>query len=386
MLTINKWTITLGVLILFGLAGAVAKIIYGEHALGTSDAIPWGILIAGYVFFAASATGVGLIGSLAHVFGFHSWEALGKRPLFLAASLLLPGFALIGIELGNPFHMIWILFSPNLSSGIWWMGSLYGVYLALLVTECYFSQVDLQYKNERLISVLSFLTKIAAVSNLGAIFAFLHARTFWQGGFYPVYMILTAILSGVAFLIIATYLMDYFGYHTDGMKILPQMGRLLALMLAITVIFDVWQIYTGLYGKAPGLYEATKALVAGPLSLKFWLLEVGLGLLVPLIFLLGMGAMQQPRMLFYVAILVAVGMFVKRFNFVIAGQIAPQQVVGGMLPGVYHTYTASWIEWSLILAACAGAVLLYMISEQRFNLDGDQHHETSRGKWAGFRA
>lgn len=385
MLAVNKYTVILGVLVACGLAGALVKIIYGEHVLGTTDMVPWGMLIAGYVFFAASATGVGLIGSLAHVFGYHSWDALGKRPLFLAAALLLPGFGLIGIELGNPFHMIWILFSPNLSSGIWWMGSLYSIYLALLIAECYFSQTNPHHKNEKLISTLSFLTKIAAVSNLGAIFAFLHARPFWQGGLYPVLMIVTAVLSGAACLIIVTHLLDRFGYHSDGLNVLEHLGRLLALLLAVTLIFDIWKMYTGMYGQAPGLYEATMALLVGPLSLTFWLCEIGAGIILPLILLLGMGGLQNRQLTFYAAVLALGGMFFQRYNFVIAGQIAPQHVVGNMQP-FFHSYSPSWVEWALVLAAFAGAALLYLLCEQKFDLDKDEAGAVYPRRWAGFKA
>ena len=113
----ERWMIIPGFMVLIGLAGAVYKLIYGEHALGTSAAVPWGSLIAGYVFFAAAATGVGLIGSIGHFVPRSGLAAIERRSLFLAVSLLVPGFTLIGIELGNPFNMIYILFSPNFTSG-----------------------------------------------------------------------------------------------------------------------------------------------------------------------------------------------------------------------------------------------------------------------------
>ncbi|HAQ06086.1 MAG TPA: polysulfide reductase NrfD, partial [Bacillus bacterium] len=65
---INKWTILSAAFILFGLAGAANIIIHGEHAMGTTSKIPWGILIAGYEYFVGISTGLLLIAALGYVF------------------------------------------------------------------------------------------------------------------------------------------------------------------------------------------------------------------------------------------------------------------------------------------------------------------------------
>lgn len=70
----NRLLLVAAFLVLLGLAGAVNKLIQGEHALGTTDLVPWGVLIAGYVFFAAAGTGVGLIASAGHVLGSKYWS------------------------------------------------------------------------------------------------------------------------------------------------------------------------------------------------------------------------------------------------------------------------------------------------------------------------
>jgi molybdopterin-containing oxidoreductase family membrane subunit len=62
----NFWTYLALILVGFGALGAFNKyFISGEHAFGISPEVPWGALIAAYVFFAVSATGTGLVASLA---------------------------------------------------------------------------------------------------------------------------------------------------------------------------------------------------------------------------------------------------------------------------------------------------------------------------------
>ncbi len=48
---------------------------------------------------------------------------------------------------------------------------------------------------------LGVITEIAANSNLGGVFAMMHGRPFWYGPYFPVYFILSALITGCAFII-----------------------------------------------------------------------------------------------------------------------------------------------------------------------------------------
>ena len=372
----NRYLLAAAMLVLIGLVGAVNKLVQGEHALGTTDVVPWGILIAGYVFFAAAGTGVGLIASLGHAFGVRVFEPLGTRGLFLALSLLLPGFALIGIELGNPFNMIYIVFSPNLSSGIWWMGTLYSIYMVFLLVECYLSQK--QGHSPRIMSIVAYITKTAAVANLGAIFSLLIARPFWYGFYFPVYMIVTAILSGAAVLAIVLWLLQRQGRIAQPVDpILGAVGKILAATLVLTAILVGAKLVIGLNSSVYGAKEAAQAYISGPLSWRFWGLEIVFGIVAPLALLLS--GYFRPGRVVAASVLALVGMFAMRVDFVVAGQIVPLKIVEGVTHILYQSYVASWTEWAMIAGAFGGAVLLYTVSEQFFKLNVASHGSTAIG-------
>jgi len=99
------------ILVGIGILGAINILLNGEQVMGINNQIPWGILIAGYVFFAVSSTGVGLVSSLGHVFHIKKFEILSKRALLISIILLLCGFGVLALELANPLHLIYILFS-----------------------------------------------------------------------------------------------------------------------------------------------------------------------------------------------------------------------------------------------------------------------------------
>ena len=276
----KNWLLASLGLVVIGAAGALNILINGEGVMGINNSVPWGILIAGYIFFAVASTGVGLISSLNNVFGIKKFEAMGKRALLASLVLLLCGFGVLLFELGSPLKMFYYILSPNLSAPIWWMGMLYGVYLVLLLVELNYSLKN-DHSKVKPIATAAFFVKLAAVSNLGAVFAMFYARPYWEGAFFPIYMIVTAILSGAAVFAIIIYLVGKERGENAGTSndMVGAIGKILAAFLAITLLMEVWQIVINLYGSTPDKYSAIMALLSGPISLKFWVLQIGVGLI-----------------------------------------------------------------------------------------------------------
>jgi Fe-S-cluster-containing dehydrogenase component len=51
---------------------------------------------------------------------------------------MLGGFLIIFFEIENPFRMfLYDVISPNLTSNLWWMGTLYGAYPVFMMIEYY---------------------------------------------------------------------------------------------------------------------------------------------------------------------------------------------------------------------------------------------------------
>jgi len=126
-------------LVMAFLAGVTNYLIHGHHAYGVTREHPWGLMIAMYVFFVVSSTGLCIISALGHVFKFKSFEFIGKRAIFGAIITIISGFAVIAFEIGHPVTMaIYNTISPGLTSAIWGMGVLYSIYLGLIIMEFIF--------------------------------------------------------------------------------------------------------------------------------------------------------------------------------------------------------------------------------------------------------
>ena len=365
----------LGVGVVAGTAAIIYVLSVGHlHAYNLTREVPWGILISTYVFFVVSSTGLCLVSSLGHVFGIKQFEIIGKRAILLAILTLLVGFGTIAMELNHPFRMIiWVMLNPNLASPIWWMGTLYGIYLVLLCVEFY-ALMKHKHKLAATIGLLGFIAAVTAHSNLGAVFGLLEARPFWHGSFLPIYFILSAMVSGGALLAMIIYLNNTFRGRkipADERNFMQSLGKLQALLLGILIFFVVWKIIPGLYGSPPGKFEATMAMLTGPLSVNFWLFEVLIGLAIPFAILIN----KRTRTAFGVmlaGVLSTVGIFFMRYDLVVAGQLVPMRVDKAENASPLLQYVPSPAEITIVIGAICLCVLLYVFAERKLDLKGMQ--------------
>ena len=178
--------------------GLHAMLIGHDHAYGVTREVPWGLLIATYVFFVVTSTGLCLVSSISHVFNVDALRPIAKRSVFMAIVTIVAGFLVIGFEIANPWRMpIYNMLSPNPTSNIWWMGTLYGVALGLMIVEF----ICLQLGKHKVAIVAGFITviaEIAANSNLAAVFGLLNGREFWHGPYLPIFFITSAVMVGAA--------------------------------------------------------------------------------------------------------------------------------------------------------------------------------------------
>ena len=349
-------------------AGVHAKLIGSLEAYGATREMPWGILISTYVFFVVTSTGLCLVSSIGHVFGVKAFTPIAKRSVFLAVATILSGFFVIFFEIENPFRMaVYNVISPNLTSNIWWMGTLYGAYMMFMAVEFYLL-VTGKYKIAMIAGFLGVVSGVAAHSNLGAVFGMLDGREFWYGPFMPIYFIASAMMSGAAAIILFTWL----GSKVTGNELDPPMRRALELtttvgILLITIIlfFTIWKFIIG-YAGGDAKKMALDSLIKGPYAFNFWVLELGIGMLVPLVLFiksrgrqLGMMAAASAMMMF--------GIFFMRYDLVVVGQVVPVQYELNVSEYSHLlSYTPSAHEILVVLGGIGLAGLIFLLGERVF--------------------
>ncbi|NPA95104.1 MAG: polysulfide reductase NrfD [Thermodesulfobacteria bacterium] len=356
---------------------AAAGIAFGLHALyaghdqvyGVTRDVPWGLLIATYVFFVVTSTGLCLVSSLGHVFGFESFHEIGKRAVYLAICTIISGFLVISFEIENPWRMaIYNVLSPNLTSNIWWMGTLYGAYLFFMVSE-FALLVRGNHRAAGLLGLLGVAAGIAAHSNLGAVFGLLNGRQFWHGPYMPIYFIASAMMSGCAAILFFTYLAHRINDMPIDSKVrnsLRATGRLGMLLMATLMFFITWKVLSGLAGYPPGKFEAMMTLIAGSYAPNFWIGEILLGMALPFSILLITKA-ESPKWAWVAGLVSLIGIFFMRYDLVVVGQIVPAfHSLGAEGYKGILTYTPSLHEVMITVGGLSLCGLMFLIGEQVF--------------------
>lgn len=372
----NESSVYNGAIAIFGLFtvvgiafGVHAMFIGHEHAYGVTREVPWGLLLAAYVFFVVTSTGLCLVSSIGHVFGFTVFQPIAKRSVFLAIATIISGFLVIAFEIENPWRMaVYNIISPNLTSSIWWMGTLYGAYLFFMLAEFALLMAN-KHKIAGTLGLLGVVAGVAAHSNLGAVFGLLNGREFWHGPYMPIYFITSAMMSGCATVIFFHWL----GYKINGWKMSRELenalfavGKLGALLYVVIMFFTTWKFITGVSGHPPGKYEAIMSLISGPYATNFWFGEVAMGLAIPFIIILAVKARNVTAMALGSASSI-IGIFYMRYDLVIVGQVVPgfheMNIVDmpHLLP-----YTPTLHEWVITLSGFTFCAVLFMLGERMF--------------------
>ena len=95
-----------GLLLIVGLGVGLAGFFIGhEHIFNNTREVPWGLLISTYAFFAITSTGLCLLAAISHVFGGNKLAPLANRMVWISLITILSGFAVIGMEIENPWRM-----------------------------------------------------------------------------------------------------------------------------------------------------------------------------------------------------------------------------------------------------------------------------------------
>ncbi|MCI5145790.1 MAG: polysulfide reductase [Candidatus Electrothrix sp. AR3] len=358
-----------------------------EHTFGNTREIPWGLMLAAYLFYVVLATGLLLVSSLGLVFNIETFKPIARRALFVSFICMNAGFILIGFEMENPWNVpIWTMLSPNPTSNIWWMGTLYNPFLVFMIIQFILLRLG-KDKLAGIVGLLAVIFAVAAHGNGGAIFALLHAREFWYGPLMPIYFILADVMAGCASVIFftwAAYKLNGWKMDAGIKKALEAVGKLGALFYCIMLFLIFFKFLNGFTGQPHGKYEAIMALLTGPYAKNFWIGEIAMGIIIPLTIILAVKAKKITPMAIGSAISI-VGILFMRYDLVVVGQIVPAYHAYNIvdLPHLLH-YAPTLHEYMITIGGAAFIGAGFMVGELLFRghmpaLDNEQTEKNCCG-------
>jgi molybdopterin-containing oxidoreductase family membrane subunit len=352
------WIAALGIVILAGLFTTYRIFTVGHVIFGATNVLFWTLPLAAYAFFALTSTGLAFVASIPLVFGIKRYEPVAKRAVLLAIAALIAAFISLVLELGSPWNMVKYLTSPNVTSTLWWMGVLYGIYLVFLLATF--------WKMRTALCVIAFLFALAASSTLGATFGLTESRPVFFGGFMPVYFPLIALLCGLAAIVLVS--LAYYRFAREGLPeeqvpLFNELGKVFWFVIGIALLLFVWRTIVGFSGTHPELVAFEHIVGSWLYHFVLWL-----GLVVPFILM----TIPSVRVTIWGKVassaLVLLGMFAGHMESLLAGQLIPPGPMGlGVLEIV--TYAPTIWEWLVVAFALAVMLLLYTLGERYLKME-----------------
>jgi Ni/Fe-hydrogenase subunit HybB-like protein len=374
-----------------------------------NEYVYWTIQIVMYPFLTGLVAGAFVLSSLYHVFGVAKLKDISRFALVLSFALLPGALVPLVLHLQHPLRGVNVMMTPHFTSAIAAFGIVFSVYFAIVASEVWFvyrrhfvaQSLRLRDKphrtaRERLASFVYAVltlgaydlgdaalrtddraTRILAAVGIpvalflhgyaGFIFGSVKANALWMTPLMPVIFIVSAVVSGIAFCLLVYIVtmglarllarrrrtagetpgsLDAHGVEVDVVRITARyLAVFLVLAVSLELLDTVFRTYTAVKS-----WDVVRSAVYGNEFRQVFVLQYGIGNLVPLVLLL------IPRLSIKRAVagaaLVLFGVFMMRWNVVIGGQSFSLTLAGYMhylLPIVPHS-------WETLKEGFVGAV------------------------------
>lgn len=364
----RAWTLLLILGLALGLFAALTTIFAGLGVYNTRNVVFWGLPMAGYLFFGLTAAGLTLLSSLPTVFGAKHLYPVAKRAALLAFATLLAGLMCKGLDLGpisTLTNLIWIAFSPNLTSPIWWMAILYGFYFAFVVFKFLTMHQGKWHRIEGVFAAIgALLLSFFSYLSLSVVFGTVQARLGFFGFTLGLYFLVTAFASGLAALLLSSVINDWFkgSQNQQESRARSDLSLYLGIALGATLVVFLLRVIRAFAAQTEQM--AGFMHMMGSLSFN---VELIAGILVPLAILAFAALRKNAAAQFAAAVLVLVGMFAGRFEQLLSGNVKPMGVQAEGAPAFIH-YVPSIYEWGIILLVLSIVLTIYTLAERYLDL------------------
>ena len=347
-----------------GFAGFLHLEHEGHWITGMNNQVVWGLPHVFAVFLIVAASGALNAASLASVFGRAAYKPLARLSALLAAALLLGGLVILVLDLGRPDRLVVAMTYYNFRSIFAWNIFLYTGLLAVLAVylATLFQPALAQWV--RAAGMLALAWRLILTTGTGAIFGFLVAREGYDAAILSPLFVVMSFSLGTAVFLLALMAACRLSGRPLGDALLFRLRDLLGLFVLAVLYFVLAQRLTGLYAAEHHGFEAFILDFGSLYSKLFWLGQIGLGSLLPLLLFYLPAARARRGAAAAGAALVIAGGLAQLYVIIIGGQAYPLALFPGMeerssfYDGVVAAYAPSVWEFLLGLAGAAVAGLV----------------------------
>ncbi len=365
---IKTWTSATIVMVLLIIAGTVVAVYRMVLGLGAAtnlnDGYPWGFWLGMDVLGGiAMAAGGFIIACAVYLFNWKKYRPI-VRPAILTAFLgYLMAVVALFLDIGHPFR----LWHPSIMwqyHSVMWVVAMHVIFytttLALEFSPMLLERLGWEKARKAvgkiMVGAVIFGVMLSTLhqSSLGAVFLISPSKMspLWWDTKLPFHFLVSAVAMGLSMVSFETMLSGKFLQHKVDKEIFFGLARGSLIVLSFYLLLKIYQLFTV---ASPGM--AFDGSVEG----NMYLLEMLLGVILPIAILSVKKMRTNINMLFSVNILVIVGVLLNRMNVCLFSQESYNSWRG-------FSYSPSWMEFLLSLGVVALGVFLYKMSAKHLPL------------------
>jgi Ni/Fe-hydrogenase subunit HybB-like protein len=365
-------TLILTIVALVSVPVMIIRFLYGLGAISNlSDGRAWGLWISFDLYCGvALAAGGFTLAALVHIFNAEKYHPV-VRPAILTAFLgyVIVILALL-VDLGQPWYIWHIIINWNIHSPLFevgWCVMLYTGVLALEMSPALFERLHWKIPL-RMIGMIQIPLIIAGIvistghqNSLGSMLLLLPYTLdpLWYTPILPALFFVSAVAVGPAMVILESTLSGMAFGHRVSRDVLSGLGKIIPYVLGVYLIMKIADLAVA--GQLDMIVNSYPQNV-------YWLVEVIVGVVLPIILFSIPKVRQNRAALFGTALLVIGGLIFNRFNVSLFWQ--------AIRPG--YTYFPHWMEFAVSAGVVAWAVIVFMLAIRLLPIA--EHHDEAAEK------
>ncbi|MCG8685162.1 MAG: polysulfide reductase NrfD [Desulfobacterales bacterium] len=343
--------------------------------------VHWSMMIVLYPYITGLVDGAFIIAALYYLFNVKSLKPVARFSLLFALAFLSCATLPLLLHLTHPERNLNMLITPSPSSAMAGFGYIFAVSMGVLVfiilfvyrpvlvelrsvskgwlqtlyRVITFDSIDLSKEamalDAKIIKILVGIgIPIAAVLHgyVGFIFGGVKANPTWSTPLMPVIFLFSACVSGISAIILAYIIIRKFTGRSVDHDCIATMTKTLTLFFILAFSFEMLEVFSHSYLKT-GYHHMVEGLLNGPLASSFWLWQVKICSVIPLILLGVMGLIKLDEYLYNflaaaVSAILLLQVLIMRWNVVIGGQLMSKSARG------YTEFHPEWFDKEGIIA------------------------------------
>ncbi len=372
------WALTLGILSLAGGVGGVLVFARGLSLTNLSDLVPWGLWITIDLSVIALSAGAFLLSAAVYLLGLKRYQPLARTAVFIGLIGYSMAMLTLLLDIGRPDRFWHALVYWNPHSPLWEVTMCVVLYFSVLIMEVapIFGQsvwvrarwpslaqrLESAHRFAPLLAIAGLGLSMLHQSSLGATYGVLKARPVWYRPGLAVLFIVSAMAAGPALTVLASWIAARLSprANTDA-ELLDRIALFVGWVLAAYLYLRFWDVLAMSYTFEPGRSEGLHVLTRGPLAFNFWLGEILLGILVPMIILLSDRLRRHELLRAFALFLVVGGLVAYRWDTNIVGLMVTMTGIPQQLAPMYVSYKPALIEWVAGIGVIAYGLLAFTL-------------------------